>query len=60
MSDLIGKFDGLGYDLLGLDNLVYLSRGPTTTTSEDCVKQCVSCSVSCSTCGAGCSSGPSA
>jgi hypothetical protein len=60
MNDYIGKFDNLGYDLLGLDNLVYLSNSadPDQTTDK-CADHCVSCAVSCSTCGAGCSNGKS-
>ena len=58
MNDLIGKFDGLGYDLLGLDNLVYASGGGIPDPPK-CEDHCVTCAVSCSTCGAGCSAGPS-
>lgn len=58
MSDLIVKFDALGFDLNGLDDLIYLSGGPETPPPT-CTDHCISCAVSCSTCGAGCSNGPS-
>ncbi len=59
MSDLIGKFDDLGYDLLDLDSLIYLSKGdPETDQKKICTDHCETCAVTCSTCGAGCSSGP--
>jgi hypothetical protein len=57
MSDLTGKFDILGFDLAGLDNLIYLGGGPEEPPT--CVDHCISCAVSCSTCGVGCSNGPS-
>jgi len=59
MSDLIGKFDILGFDLSGLDNLVYLMGGPGGPEEPNCEDHCISCAVSCSTCGAGCPNGPS-
>ncbi len=58
MDELIIKFDGLGYDLTDLDDLVYFSAGPGTDTKKDCTKSCEKCSVSCATCGAGCPNGP--
>ncbi len=58
MSDLIGGFDDLGYDLLGLDKIIYLP-GEFLSKDKKCEDHCETCAVSCSTCGAGCSSGPS-
>lgn len=58
MNDLVGKFDMLGFDLSGLDDLIYLSGDPTQPPPPDCAQHCWKCSVSCVTCGAGCSTGP--
>ncbi len=41
MRDLISKFDGLGYDLIDFDNLVYLSSGPETPPPK-CGDHCIS------------------
>ncbi len=58
MENIIAKFDALGYDLVDLDDIVYVNAGPGTGTKNDCTKSCETCSESCSTCGAGCSNGP--
>lgn len=58
MSDLIGKFDDLGYDLLDLDSIIYLSNGPGTDPKPECSKTCLSCMLSCSV--GGQSGGPGA
>lgn len=56
MNDLTSKFNSLGYNLLGLDSIVYLmAKEPEPPKCDD---HCVTCAVSCSTCGAGCSAGP--
>lgn len=57
MNDLIGKFDLLGFNLSGLDDLIYLSGDPTQPPPK-CDDHCTACAVSCYTCGAGCSTGP--
>lgn len=56
MSELLEKFDNLGYDLLELDNLVYLSLDTGHTTT--CQPNCETCKVSCSSCTESCSTGP--
>ncbi len=58
MIDLMKKFKGLGYDLMELDDLIYLSAGPDTDVKNDCSEHCEKCSVSCATCGSGCPNGP--
>ena len=61
MNDLTFKFDALGFDLTGLDSLIYLGGGgfPPPSPDPSCKEHCVNCAASCETCGAGCSSGPS-
>ncbi len=57
MEDLIKKFDGLGYDLIDLDNVVYLSADIDPDPPKNCGDHCITCSVSCKICGAGCPTG---
>lgn len=57
MNDLTSKFSSLGYNLLDLDSIVYLSVAKDPNPPK-CADHCETCAVSCSTCGAGCSAGP--
>jgi len=55
------KFDNLGYDLLGLDKIMYCSLDPNQSTENcatGCNIQCKSCSTACDSCSKGCKSGP--
>jgi len=55
MDELSSKFDGLGYDPLGLENLVYLNIDDSPHGSDPgCT---VMCKEYCYTCMLGCSSG---
>lgn len=56
MNDLTSKFNSLGYNLPGLDSIVYITAGDPLPSG--CADHCETCAVSCSTCGAGCSTGP--
>ncbi len=47
MSDLIGAFEDLGYDLLGLDKIIYLP-GEFEQEAKRC-HQCSYCEILCCT-----------
>lgn len=59
MFDYSSRFDDLGYDLLGLNSIVYLDAivGSGSTTAN-CSQKCESCKPTCQTCELGCSNGP--
>jgi len=55
MDDISKKFDDLGYDLFGMDNIVYLSN---VEPMQECPLECKTCKKGCSTCNPGCGDGP--
>ncbi|HLP46478.1 MAG TPA: hypothetical protein VK469_11045 [Candidatus Kapabacteria bacterium] len=58
MNDLTLKFDLLGFDLCGLENLIYLSeREPLPPPDCPGGKCTLGCYAGCATCSPGCSAG---
>ena len=61
MESIASKLNDMGYNLLNLDHLIFLSLDPNP--SEDC-KSCnknsctQACTAGCATCEPGCSQGP--
>jgi len=57
MDKLSRRFDNLGYDLLDLDNLIYLNLD--TSPADSCISGYCDkgCNQGCATCKPGCSSG---
>lgn len=62
MNELGSAFEGLGFDLLGLDKIIYFGPGPDpgTQPTDPCTGgQCNGgCTNGCSSCKPGCFQGP--
>ncbi len=50
MSDFASQFSDLGYDLLDLDSLIYISRDTNVSRTQDCPLECETCKKSCQHC----------